>query len=227
VPYRYCSNCGQELGEEARFCPSCGRPVHEVAHVPTPEADVAVPPLSSSQAGEVGEVSNTEDGARVSGTDGIRNTLMTLGIIALVIWILAALGSGSPGGAAVPVVLLAVLLYWVFYRPVNTGGTNSRQLLVSGAAQPISDAERSRLLGEEVGLYMREGFFVRQRTSTTAQLVKPKQFSFIWAFLWLLVFGIGLVVYLIYYAAKQDEGRYVEVDDYGAVRATRQVRHVL
>jgi hypothetical protein len=45
--------------------------------------------------------------------------------------------------------------------------------------------------------------------------------------LWLLVFGIGIVVYLIYYAAKRDEGRYVEVDEYGAVRATRQVHHVL
>ena len=159
---RYCGNCGQELGVEARFCPSCGHPVHEVAHVPTPEADVPVPPLPSS-----------------------------------------------------------------LYRPANTGAADGRELLLPGAAQPISDAERSHLLDEEVGLYMREGFFVRQRTPTTAQLVKPKQFSFIWAFLWFLVFGIGLVVYLIYYAAKQDEGRYVEVDEYGAAWATRQVRHVL
>lgn len=44
VANRYCSNCGHELSNDARFCPSCGRPVHEVAHVPTPEADVAVPP---------------------------------------------------------------------------------------------------------------------------------------------------------------------------------------
>ena len=28
-------------------------------------------------------------------------------------------------------------------------------------------------------------------------------------------------------AAKQDEGRYVEVDEYGAIKATRQIRHVL
>ena len=83
------------------------------------------------------------------------------------------------------------------------------------------------MLDEEVGEYVRDGFFVRQRTPTSAQLVRPKQFSFIRAFLWFLVFGIGIVVYLIYYAAKQDEGRYVEVDEYGAVRATRQVRHVL
>lgn len=41
---RYCGNCGQELPEDVRFCPNCGRPVHETAQVPTPEADVDVPP---------------------------------------------------------------------------------------------------------------------------------------------------------------------------------------
>ena len=41
---RYCTNCGAELTEDARFCPSCGRPVHETAAVATPEADVSVPP---------------------------------------------------------------------------------------------------------------------------------------------------------------------------------------
>jgi hypothetical protein len=44
VPDRYCGNCGQELSPEGRFCPTCGRPVHRTAHVPTPEADVPVPP---------------------------------------------------------------------------------------------------------------------------------------------------------------------------------------
>ena len=44
VPERYCGNCGQELSPEDRFCPSCGRPVHRTAHVPTPETDAPVPP---------------------------------------------------------------------------------------------------------------------------------------------------------------------------------------
>lgn len=47
---RYCSNCGHELGEELRFCPGCGRPAHETAHVSTPEADVSVPPPPQQQA---------------------------------------------------------------------------------------------------------------------------------------------------------------------------------
>jgi hypothetical protein len=42
---RYCSSCGQELRPEDQFCPNCGRPVHATAQVPTPAADVPVPPL--------------------------------------------------------------------------------------------------------------------------------------------------------------------------------------
>lgn len=41
---RYCGNCGSELSQDVRFCPSCGRPVHQTAQVSTPEADVDVPP---------------------------------------------------------------------------------------------------------------------------------------------------------------------------------------
>ncbi len=41
---RYCRNCGQELQPVQQFCGSCGRPVHATDHLPTPEADVSVPP---------------------------------------------------------------------------------------------------------------------------------------------------------------------------------------
>jgi hypothetical protein len=43
-PDRYCGTCGRELSPEDQFCRNCGRPVHTTAHVPTPEADVSVPP---------------------------------------------------------------------------------------------------------------------------------------------------------------------------------------
>jgi len=43
VADRYCRNCSQELPEDSRFCPNCGTPIHEAAHVPTPEADRPVP----------------------------------------------------------------------------------------------------------------------------------------------------------------------------------------
>jgi hypothetical protein len=41
---RFCRNCGNEISENDRFCANCGAPVHQAAHVPTPETDVPVPP---------------------------------------------------------------------------------------------------------------------------------------------------------------------------------------
>ena len=42
---RYCRNCGQELPDDSRFCPNCGTPILEAAHVPTSEAEVPEDPL--------------------------------------------------------------------------------------------------------------------------------------------------------------------------------------
>ncbi len=46
---RYCRDCGQELKPEDKFCAGCGRSVYDTAHVPTPEADVTVPPVPPPQ----------------------------------------------------------------------------------------------------------------------------------------------------------------------------------
>jgi len=146
--------------------------------------------------------------------------------------VLRSVGIAAYAGAQWAGVLLMLMILpalAIFLRTGNRPTTLAAgpTVLRQGSERPIREAERSRLLDEEVGTYMRKGFFVRQRTTTTAQLVRPKRFNFVWAFLWFLLFGVGIVVYLIYYAAKQDEGRYLEVDGHGAVMATRQIRHVL
>jgi hypothetical protein len=53
----------------------------------------------------------------------------------------------------------------------------------------------------------------------TAQLVKPKKFGFIWALVWFLLFGIGLIVYLLYYWGKRDQTVYLEVDNRGVIQS--------
>jgi len=80
--------------------------------------------------------------------------------------------------------------------------------------------DRKIILDREVGNYIKRGFRIISRTDTTAQLVKPKKFSLLWAFLWFLLFGIGLLVYVFYYVAKKDQTAYLEVDELGNVKIT-------
>ena len=232
---RYCTNCGAELREDASFCGKCGRPVHQTARLSIPEADVPVsPPPTHDEATATVGIPQDQSEER---TEWWQTPIgKVLGVIVAIVTLLATLASGN-GNAVILVLAIGLLLFGLSNRGSKNesgfaGGIpgkdgTGRIVLRAGYTEPVSDAERSRELEEEIAQYMSEGFFVRQRTATTAQLVRPKRFSFVWAFLWFLMFGIGIVVYLIYYAAKQDEGRYLEVDEYGAIKATRQVRHVL
>ena len=80
--------------------------------------------------------------------------------------------------------------------------------------------ERRAILDQEIKRFVKKGFRVISRTDTTAQLVKPKKFSFFWAFMWFLLVGIGLIVYLLYYAGKKDDTIYLEVDEFGRIKRT-------
>lgn len=73
-------------------------------------------------------------------------------------------------------------------------------------------------LQDHINWHVRQGYRVVSQTEASAQLVKPKSFSFVWAFLWFLLAGIGLVVYLIYYAAKKDQQVYLYVESGQVVR---------
>jgi hypothetical protein len=64
------------------------------------------------------------------------------------------------------------------------------------------ESERSRKLDGEIDAYVQAGYRLVAGSSSTAQLIKPKTFSFIWALFWFLFFGFGVIVYLIWYAAK-------------------------
>lgn len=66
-------------------------------------------------------------------------------------------------------------------------------------------------LDAKVRRYVRRGYIVQSQTDTSAQLVKPKKFSFLWALAWFLCFGVGLLVYLLYYWAKRDHVVYLSV----------------
>jgi Domain of unknown function (DUF4352)/zinc-ribbon domain len=87
VADRYCRNCGHELRETDRFCPNCASPVQEVAHVPTPEADVPVPPPPQQTGGP--QEGWPQRHPILTGCLGIIVLLVLLGIIG------SALGGGG------------------------------------------------------------------------------------------------------------------------------------
>jgi hypothetical protein len=82
----------------------------------------------------------------------------------------------------------------------------------------LSENERSATLDAQVARYVAAGYRVVARTPFTAQLVKPKVFSFAWALVWFLLLAVGFVVYLMYYLSKQDSTVYLTVDLDGTIR---------
>ena len=74
-------------------------------------------------------------------------------------------------------------------------------------------ASSSTALQNEINDYVRRGFIVQSQTETSAQLVKPKVFSFVWAFIWFLLLGVGVLVYIFYYMSKNDQTVYLSVED--------------
>ena len=68
-------------------------------------------------------------------------------------------------------------------------------------------------LQAQINEYARKGYIVQSQTETSAQLVKPKVFSFVWALLWFLLLGIGLLIYILYYLSKNDQTVYLYVEN--------------
>ena len=85
----------------------------------------------------------------------------------------------------------------------------------------LSIENRRTLLEGAIAKYVTVGYRVVSSTDTTAQMVRPKKFSFLWATLWSLVFGVGLLVYVFYYTSKKEDTLYLSVDERGRVKATR------
>ena len=106
TPARYCSNCGHELAPEDRFCQNCGTPVHQAAMVPTPEADVSVPPPPQQPGGSTAPPQQAEGAQRawprrhpyLTGCLGLLGLLLLL-LIALVAAV-AVVGGGGDGGSS-------------------------------------------------------------------------------------------------------------------------------
>ncbi|MCH8994846.1 MAG: DUF4352 domain-containing protein [Chloroflexi bacterium] len=61
------------------------------------------------------------------------------------------------------------------------------------------------ILQNEIARRTGQGWVLVSREAGEAQMRKPKRFSFVWAFLWFLLFGIGILIYLFWHWAKSDQ----------------------
>lgn len=83
-------------------------------------------------------------------------------------------------------------------------------------AMPLSTTvDPEAILQAEVNRYVGKGFRVTSQTPRTAQLIKPKKFSVIWAVIWFVLMLLPFVIYLLYYVAKRDQQVYLTVDEQG------------
>jgi hypothetical protein len=81
----------------------------------------------------------------------------------------------------------------------------------------LSEAERTAILEPEIERYIVAGYRLQIRTTTTAQLVKPKSFDVGCAIFGLLFLLVGLLIYLLMYLAQKDKAVYLSVDDQGVI----------
>jgi hypothetical protein len=70
-----------------------------------------------------------------------------------------------------------------------------------------------RTLTGAIAFLTSHGYRVLSQTDQSAQLVKPKQFSFLWCVLGCVLFLPLGVLYVIYYLAKQDTTVYLWMED--------------
>lgn len=86
------------------------------------------------------------------------------------------------------------------------------------AAPPkLSIEQRQATLRTAINNYTALGYRVINQTDSTAQLVRPKQFSCLIASLSLLCFGVGVLFYIFFFMAMKDAIVFIAVDDYGTV----------
>lgn len=84
-------------------------------------------------------------------------------------------------------------------------------------AEQLNERGRNEILVQQISRYVEAGWQVQTQTETSANLVMPKKFSFWWALLWFLLGVFPLIIYVIYYANKQDRSMFLTVDEAGNI----------
>ncbi len=114
--------------------------------------------------------------------------------------------------------VLFIVFFIIYWIVILTSSTNDKKdTEINLLTIEISIEQRKEILQKEIRKYLNRGFRVLNQTDTTAQLIKPKSFSCLIAFLFFMLFVVGLIVYIIIYLSEKDEQLYIEVDKCGNI----------
>ena len=80
-----------------------------------------------------------------------------------------------------------------------------------------SNLSPPEILLEEIERYSQRGYRVASQTSHTAQLIQPKQFNILLAIFGLLFWGVGLLIYIVFFLAQKEKTVFLKVDDAGNI----------
>ncbi len=83
--------------------------------------------------------------------------------------------------------------------------------------EPMSLDQRRAILEREIQSYVKKGYRVLSQTDTSAQLLKPKRFSWLLAIILLILMVLPFLVYLLMYIGAKDKTVYITVDAQGKI----------
>jgi len=79
------------------------------------------------------------------------------------------------------------------------------------------DSDPEAILLAEINRYVQLGYQVTSQTARSAQLVKPKRFSVMWAIIWFVLAVVPFVIYVLVYMFKWDHHVLISVDEEGHI----------
>jgi hypothetical protein len=96
-----------------------------------------------------------------------------------------------------------------------------------GKSNALTAEDRTEILEAYIEKYLQTGYRITNRTPTTAQFVKPKQFSAGLAVICLILAVFPFIIYLLIYMGEKDKVAYVSVGYDGKVTQTPGTRRVV
>jgi hypothetical protein len=102
------------------------------------------------------------------------------------------------------------------------GGYAVGVAMMGGGFSPIQEALRVQF-AQEVATWVRRGYRVQMQTDLACQLTKPKQFSWFWFLVWLVLgWGVGGLFYILYHAfIKRERSVYIQISPDGRMLVQR------